>query len=164
MTKILTAGAPRIGVAGATRIVEYELIADAEALEIGAFVLGSMRLERNLQSQRGHLAAFEAAVAGQPELLERIARLKRLPPGDRQRHLDLLRAGRTAELRSRLQPLLLFAVQPTQHWHSHDVKRADGTKGGCAARHQRHPLPCRRTTWPAHLSRLARGSARGASL
>jgi hypothetical protein len=99
-------GATRIGVAGAMRIVEYELIADAEALEIGAFVLGSMRLERDFQYQRGHLAAFAEAVAGQPELLDLIARLERLPPGERQRHLDLLLAGSTVELRSRLQPML----------------------------------------------------------
>jgi hypothetical protein len=96
----------RIGTAGDTRIVEYELTSDAGPLEIGAFVLGSMRLERDFQYQRGHLAPFGAARADQPELLELTARLERLPAGERERQLALLAAGSTAELRARLEPAL----------------------------------------------------------
>jgi hypothetical protein len=96
----------QIGVAGGSRIVEYQLTADPVPLEIGAFVLGSMRLERDFQYQRGHLAPFGAASAAQPELLELIARVERLPRGEQLRQLELLRAVSIAELRARLQPTL----------------------------------------------------------
>jgi hypothetical protein len=94
----------RIGAADGTRVVEYELTAEAAPLGIGAFVLGSMRLERDFQYQRGHVAPFGTALARQPELVELIARLERLPAGERQRQLTMLRAASTAELTARLQP------------------------------------------------------------
>ncbi|MBR9990360.1 MAG: hypothetical protein KFH98_11425 [Gemmatimonadetes bacterium] len=100
------AGPTRIGTDGGTRVVEYELTAPAGPLELGAFVMASMRLERDFQYQRGHLAPFGTAHPGQPELLELIARLDRLPAAERQRQLAVLGTANTAELRARLEPSL----------------------------------------------------------
>jgi hypothetical protein len=94
------------GMNGVTRVVEYELTVPAGPLELGAFVLASMRLERDFQYQRGHVAPFGTAHPEQPELLELIARLDRLPAAERQRQLAVLGAASTAELRARLQPSL----------------------------------------------------------
>lgn len=91
---------------GPTRSVEYTLIAGAGPIEIGRFLLGSMRLERDFQYQRGHLQPFDAPGIDQPELVALIAHLERLDPGEQRRHLELLRATNLGELRSRLRPTI----------------------------------------------------------
>ncbi|HEX6135863.1 MAG TPA: hypothetical protein VFZ24_17955 [Longimicrobiales bacterium] len=92
----------RIDRAAAERGVEYVLLADPAPLEIGAFLLGSMRLERDFQYGRRHLAPFADAHIEQPELTALIARVDALPPDEQRRHLELLGAAGTDELRARL--------------------------------------------------------------
>ncbi|MGH7475839.1 MAG: hypothetical protein ACRELD_06100 [Longimicrobiales bacterium] len=98
---------------GGRRYVEYRLSAPPAPLEIGAFLLGSMRLERDFQYQEGHLAPFGTGAVARPELLALIANLERLSGAERRRQLALLRAGSTAELRNRLRPAIrLIEDQP----------------------------------------------------
>jgi hypothetical protein len=96
----------RIGVADGGRYVEYGVRAESAPLEIGRIVLGSMRLERDFQYGKGHLAPFGAAGIEQPELVELIALLERLDSAEQRRHLGLLRARSPEELRGRLRPSL----------------------------------------------------------
>lgn len=95
-----------VGTSGAMRFLEYRLTADPAPFDIGAFLLGSMRLERDFQYQQGHLAPFGEAEARQPELEGLIAHLERLDPLERRRHLELLRAHDAMELRARLRPTI----------------------------------------------------------
>ncbi|MGI9078948.1 MAG: hypothetical protein ACR2G6_16720 [Gemmatimonadaceae bacterium] len=92
--------------AGARRTIEYHLTADAPRIDIGWILLGSMRVERDLQYSRRHLEPFGAPTFRLRELEELIANLQRLGPAERRRHLALLRAPSIAELRSRLQPVV----------------------------------------------------------
>jgi hypothetical protein len=90
---------------GATRWLEYGLAADTPRLEFGAFLLGSMRVERDLQYARGHLRPFSPGrVFPLPELDSLIARLERLDPAEQRRELASLRARDWIELRARLAP------------------------------------------------------------
>jgi hypothetical protein len=95
-----------VGMSNGTRFVEYRLAAEPGPIELGAFLLGSMRLERDFQYQKGHLEPFGEGEARQPELEALIAHVERLGPPERSRHLALLRAASTAELRSRLRPTI----------------------------------------------------------
>ena len=45
---------------GRAPIVEYQLVADGPRIDLGWFLLGSMRVERDLQYSERHLAAFAA--------------------------------------------------------------------------------------------------------
>ena len=93
-----------VGSSGTTRSVEYTLTAHPGPLELGRFLLGSMRLERDFQYQQRHLQPFGAGGIEQPELLALIANLERLNPAERRRHLELLGAPSLEQLRSRLRP------------------------------------------------------------
>lgn len=93
--------------------IEYKLAAPAEAFEIGHFLLGSMRIERDFQGQERHLEPFTAPPFPRPELTELIANIERLLPAERRRHLALLGAGSVPELRDRLQPALTLAGTDT---------------------------------------------------
>lgn len=95
-----------VGSSGSMRLVEYGLTVDPGPLEIGAFLLGSMRLERDFQYQKGHLQPFGEGEVQQPELLDLIAHLERLDPVERRRHLEPLRAASIADLRARLRPTI----------------------------------------------------------
>ncbi len=96
-----------VGRSGDARYVEYRLLAGPGPIEIGRILLGSMRLERDFQYRSGHLEPFGAGELERPELLELIDVLERLNPVERRRHLELLHATGTAELRSRLRPGLV---------------------------------------------------------
>lgn len=98
-----------VGSTGGVRWLEYDLWADTGAVEIGAFVLGSMRLERDFQYGEHHLQPFGSAHAEQPELVELITKLDRLPPAVRGEQLELLRVRNPAELRARLTPTVQAA-------------------------------------------------------
>ncbi|MFN2397077.1 MAG: hypothetical protein ABR543_00295 [Gemmatimonadaceae bacterium] len=94
---------------GSYRVMEYRLIAHAPRLELGWLLLGSMRVERDLQYARRHLEPFGAPTFRQPELEELIAKLVRLGPAERRRHLSLLKVGSVPELRARLNPKIVVA-------------------------------------------------------
>jgi hypothetical protein len=72
-------------------------------IELGWFVLGSMRIERDFVYANRHLKPFGAPFRVAEESLL-VAALSRLPQGARQDHLTLLAAESMAELRSRLEP------------------------------------------------------------
>ncbi len=87
--------------------IEYQLISDVQHLQLGWFILGSMRVERDFQYSKRHLRRFgaPAAVVSEESLL--VARVRRLPRQRRQEALELLRVGSITDLRSRLLPVIL---------------------------------------------------------
>ena len=96
-------GRPSAAGEGGMRFVEFELEADG-AVDVGRFLLGSMRLERDFQYFGGHRAPFDSAHIRQPELEELVAHLEALDPAERSRQLSMLRTRSMAELRRRLAP------------------------------------------------------------
>ncbi|HEX6536219.1 MAG TPA: hypothetical protein VF041_16630 [Gemmatimonadaceae bacterium] len=103
-----TWGAEEAAVAdsGGMRTLSYQLAVASPAAEIGGLLLGSMRVERDFQYARRHLAPFSTPTFEQRELVELIAHIERLPPAERQRQLALLHARSTSELRARLVPAI----------------------------------------------------------
>ena len=99
-------GGERAGVAlaGRTRTFEFQLAADAPAVYLGWFLLGSMRVERDFQYGKRHRAPFSAEPFSLPEMDRLLAALDQLAPDERQRHLALVGASTVAELRARLRP------------------------------------------------------------
>ena len=94
---------------GTTRTIEYQITAHAPRIGVGLFVLGSMRVERDFVYAKRHLRALTDAPLMVPEESLLVARLERLPPIEKRRHLTLLRAPSVPELRARLQrPLSLY--------------------------------------------------------
>jgi hypothetical protein len=92
------------------RSIEYELTSPGPYVQLGSFILGSMRIERDFQYSKRHLRPFSTGsfVIAEESLL--VARLQQLRPTARQEALELLRASSMAELRSRLTPVI---VKPT---------------------------------------------------
>ena len=94
---------------GAARSIEYALRFDASKIELGWFVLGSMRIERDFVYAERHLLPFSAPpfrVAEESLLVARVAGLSR---PTRAEHLSLLRAGTVDELHARLLPAITSA-------------------------------------------------------
>ena len=89
-----------------TRIVEYQLTADASRVAVGWFLLGSMRVERDFQYAKRHLTPFSAPRYTLPELDRLVAALEQLDPAERRRHLTLVGAPDLPTLRSRLRPTI----------------------------------------------------------
>jgi hypothetical protein len=87
--------------------IEYELTSPAPYVQLGSFILGSMRIERDYQYSKQHLKSFAAASFVVAEESVLVARVSRLPVSLRQEALELLRAGNLAELRSRLRPMIV---------------------------------------------------------
>ncbi len=92
---------------GNRRTIEYQLVANAHQILIGWFLLGSMRVERDLQYSGRHLQPFDWPTFRLREQEELIANLDRLDPAERQRQIGLLGTGFTSDLRARLEPDLL---------------------------------------------------------
>jgi hypothetical protein len=88
----------------ATRSIEYRLTTKASRIQIGWFVLGSMRVERDFQYARRHLRPFSAPPFYVTEESLLVANVARLPAEERDRELALLGADSLAVLRSRLLP------------------------------------------------------------
>ncbi len=91
---------------GAVRTIEYRLTAGAPRIEIGWFLLGSMRVERDFQYWRHHLRPFSAPPFRVAEESLLVADVARLPVEERARHLELLGAIGLEQLRARLLPAL----------------------------------------------------------
>ena len=87
--------------------IEYELTSQSPYIQIGSFILGSMRIERDFQYSKRHLRPFSANsfVVAEESLL--VVRIGRLPRAERRQALELLRAAGLAELRSRLNPVVV---------------------------------------------------------
>jgi hypothetical protein len=92
------------GAANGRRSLRYGLAAP-RALRVGLFLLGSMRIERDLQYADRHRGALDAPFVP-PELVRLVAGIERLPPAQRRRRLALLGAHDVATLRGRLEPSL----------------------------------------------------------
>ena len=90
----------------ARRSLEYQLTADGQRVDLGLFLLGSMRVERDLQYSEKHLGPFLAPAFRLPEIDAMLARLERLDPATRSRHLALLGAEDVNALRARLRPTI----------------------------------------------------------
>jgi hypothetical protein len=90
--------------AGRERSMRHLLAAETGAVELGWFLLGTMRQERDFQYLQWHGRPYGDSAFVLPELTGLIASLERLPPDERARHLTLLAARDAADLRSRLQP------------------------------------------------------------
>ncbi|MFL5578815.1 MAG: hypothetical protein ACJ8AO_00435 [Gemmatimonadaceae bacterium] len=109
----------RVSRAGRARVLEYDLAADAPAVRLGHFLLGSMRVERDFQYWKKHREPFAAPPFVLEEWQRLAAALGRLAPAERARHLALLHAGSEAALRARFTPSLVLArgaatvVQPS---------------------------------------------------
>ena len=89
------------------RAIEYQLLANVPRVEIGWILVGSMRVERDLQYSGRHLQPFETQTFRLPEQEELIANLSRLGPAERERQLRLFHARDVAELRMRLETPLV---------------------------------------------------------
>jgi hypothetical protein len=95
---------PMVSAVGRGRVFEYALIAGAQRIDLGLFLLGSMRVERDFQYGDRHRQPFAATRFIPPEMDRLFAALDRLDPAERRRHLAALNASSVSELRSRLQP------------------------------------------------------------
>src|SRR5687767_9892096 len=98
---------------GNARSLEFRLASDLRRIDLGWFLLGSMRVERDLQYQERHLRPFDAPPFPRPELDTLIANIERLGDEERQRHLELLRAADARDLRARLSPAITRAEVDT---------------------------------------------------
>lgn len=95
---------------GARRTIEYQLLANAPRVDIGWILLGSMRVERDLQYSERHLQPFAERTFRQRELEELVANLERLEPAERDVHLRLLNAGHVSDVAARLSPDVLTRI------------------------------------------------------
>ncbi len=91
---------------GPARNIQFQLTAPVSHLELGWFVLGSMRVERDFVYAERHLKPFASGGFRVAEESLLVAAVERLPGEERARHLTLLNASSIAELRSRLEPAL----------------------------------------------------------
>ena len=94
----------------ARRSLEYQLAANGSRVDLGLFLLGSMRVERDLQYSEKHLGPFLSPAFRLPELVGMLARLERVDPATRARHLPLLGADDVNALRARLRPTVTTAT------------------------------------------------------
>jgi hypothetical protein len=95
---------------GALRTIEYRLATEVSHLDIGGFVLGSMRIERDYAYAKRHLQPFSGPPCRVAEESLLVADVGRLPPAERRRHLALLNARSQAVLGSRLLPAITQAA------------------------------------------------------
>jgi hypothetical protein len=99
------AGAADVADSGSTRSIAFTLMAPTSRLDLGSFVLGSMRVERDFVYAKRYTERLATPVLVAEESLL-VARLAQLPPDEQRRHIELLHARTLAELRQRLQPLV----------------------------------------------------------
>ena len=102
------------------RSVRYRLRISVPAIEIGHFLLGSMRQEREFQASREDLLPFASAPRNEPKLVSLIEALRRLPRRERKRDLGILRARDLRELRARLRPIVSVDERISIHQASFD--------------------------------------------
>ncbi|MGH7637618.1 MAG: hypothetical protein ACREOK_08190 [Gemmatimonadaceae bacterium] len=100
---VATAGSSGQGVA-AFRTLTHQLIAGAPRINLGWFLLGSMRVERDFQYWGRHRQPFTAARFTLAENDSLLAALQRLPDAERRRHLQLLNSPSVSLLRNRMHP------------------------------------------------------------
>jgi hypothetical protein len=99
---------------GRRRAMRYRLASELDALEIGWFLLGTMRQERDFQYADAHRRPYGGDHFALVELTDLIGSLERLPAGEREHHLSLLNASDLSELRSRLEPRVTLTHNDTE--------------------------------------------------
>jgi hypothetical protein len=99
-------GGARVGRAARTRALEYALVADDPRITVGWFLLGSMRVERDLQYSGRQRTPFRDAPFVVPEIDRLLEAMARLEPAERTRQLALLHAASLDELRARRRPTI----------------------------------------------------------
>ncbi|HEY0778808.1 MAG TPA: hypothetical protein VGD56_12640, partial [Gemmatirosa sp.] len=99
--------------AGSVRTFTYDLAARTPTLRVGLFVLTSMRVEREVQDHKQHLAPLGAGVPTVAEYDTLFAALGQLPPDVQHEHLALLGARDVATLRMRVRPRLTLVRSPS---------------------------------------------------
>jgi hypothetical protein len=104
------AGGAAVSDSAATRTIEYQLAAPVSSIELGWFVLGSMRIERDFVYGKNYEKPFVAEPFRVAEESLLVADVARLPVSERQQHLDLLGAGNIDELRTRLVPAIKATI------------------------------------------------------
>lgn len=92
--------------AGRQRSLSYGITADAPAVALGWFILGSMRVERDFQYWQRHRAPYGSPPFALAETDSLLAALGRLAPDERRRQLALLGAADLETLRARLRPTI----------------------------------------------------------
>jgi hypothetical protein len=91
---------------GKRRYLQYALTTEVSAIEVGLFLLASMRKERDFQYFGKHLLAFDAEPYIENEPADLLKNLERIPVPEQARQLSLLNAESVEQLRSRLHPLI----------------------------------------------------------
>jgi hypothetical protein len=105
---------------GSSRALEYHLAAQTSSIELGWFVLGSMRIERDFVYAKRDQLPYRAAPFRVAEESLLVAAVERLPSSERKEHLSLLHATSLAELQSRLLPAI-----STSHDDSTSIVRVE---------------------------------------
>jgi hypothetical protein len=95
---------------GTTRTVSYRLGLGPGPVQLGLFLLGSMRVERDFHYQDRDSLPLGATAFPEPELARLIANVERQSPSERQRELGLLGVASTQLLRARLEPTVTLAM------------------------------------------------------
>ena len=88
------------------RFIEYDLCASFPTMEIGHLMLGTMRKERDFQYFKKDQLPFDSEPFLEPELLQLIANLEKLPADERNIELQMLQAQNVQGLRDRMEPKL----------------------------------------------------------
>src|SRR6266699_2932811 len=94
-----------------TRSVSYALELPS-AVRVSLFLLGSMRVERDLQYAARDTLPLDATPFPQPELSELIDHVAKLKPAEQARHLSLLGVRTIEALRARLLPHVVLTPHP----------------------------------------------------
>src|SRR5438034_1804273 len=94
-----------------TRSVSYALELPS-AVRVSLFLLGSMRVERDLQYAARDTLPLDATPFPQPELSELIDHVAKLKPAEQARHLSLLGVRTIEALRARLLPHVVLTPPP----------------------------------------------------
>jgi hypothetical protein len=92
---------------GRTRTIEQRLLGEGPQVNLGWFLLGSMRVERDFQYEKRHRAPFASPPFSLPEINRLLAALDRLDPPEQRRQLALLGARDMAQLRARTRPSMI---------------------------------------------------------
>lgn len=103
-----------IGQRGRQRTVTYPIVAGSSSVTLGWFLLGSMRVERDVLYQRLHARPYGSPRYEVPEYRLLLQALARLDAATRASHLRHLGASDIATLESRLQPSFVVKESPTR--------------------------------------------------
>lgn len=104
----------QVGAVQGFRYLTHHIVAQAQTAHLGAFLLGSMRVERDFQYWKRHLQPFGGPAFLLDEYSRLFAVMERLPGAERARHLAALNATTVGALRARVRPRLRVRSTPRQ--------------------------------------------------